>query len=456
MSVRVDVRAAGREVIERFEAAGQGHVFRFLDDLPMRAAQALVAQAASIDLAHVARLAAAPKADSGARRIAPPGDELVRLGGDTAARREAARERGLEELRAGRVAVVVAAGGQGTRLGSSAPKAMWPAGPTSGKPLLQWHAEKVVHWSRELKRAIPFFVMVSPATARPTADLLRWHRFCGLDATWVRTPCQAELPALDDEGRLLLATTSRIAMAPNGHGGTYRALADAKLLDLLGDFGFTTISYVQVDNPLIQPVDPVFVGLHVEAGSRISSKSVVKTGPSEQVGVFARIDGSPAIVEYSELTPAQSEATDVNGELLYGQGNIAAHCIDLAFAQEMARTELPVHRARKSVRHVDGSGNAVTPSAPNATKLETFLFDAIPLAEQSLVMETSRAREFSPIKNATGTDSPESARNDLVALFRGWHDRAGVPAARGLLEVDPRLAPDEEAFRRLHGVATGA
>lgn len=441
-----------RALIARFESAGQGHVFRFLAELAPRERAELFASARGIDLDRASRLLDDSAPAAAHARVEPPGDEFVPF---EVARRLAAEaeERGLDELQRGRVAVVVAAGGQGTRMGSAAPKGMWPVGPASGKPLLQWHAEKALHWSRRLRRPVPFVVMVSAATQRATEDFLRWHNWFGLDPTWVRTPCQGANPPLDDEGKLLLETKSRIALAPNGHGGLFRALADAKLLDLFADHGVRTLSYVQVDNPLVRVIDPVFLGLHALRGSEISSKAVAKTDAAEKVGVFARADGKPAVVEYTELTDEQARAKGPGGALLFGHGSIAAHAIDLAFARRMAAEGLPLHRARKKVPFVDAAGREVAPDAPNATKFETFLFDAIPRAARSLVLETARAEEFSPLKSNEGRDSPKTVREDLLALFRGWYERAGLPVPAGALEVDPSKAPDEAAFRRLHGLS---
>jgi UDP-N-acetylglucosamine/UDP-N-acetylgalactosamine diphosphorylase len=268
----------------------------------------------------------------------------------------------------------------------------------------------------------------------------------------VRLARQGSLPAVDDRGRVLLAAPSQIALAPNGHGGTFAALRDAKLLDLFRDHGVRTLAYCQVDNPMVRTLDPLFVGLHVLRGAEFSSKSVAKRSAAERVGVFARAGGKPAVVEYTELTREQSEATDASGALVFGQGNIAAHCIDLEFARRAAAEGLPYHHAKKRVPYVDESGREVDPASPNATKFESFLFDALPLARRTLVVESRREREFSPIKNAEGDDTPETARRDLVAMFRAWHERAGLPAAPGALEVSPLEAPDERSFRTSRGI----
>jgi len=442
-------------LIARFESAGQGHVFRFLDDLTADESASLLRQARAVDLDHVATLAALPtNGDDRCEEIAPPGNELIRRGSvtDDADRRAAARVRGVSLIDEGRIAVMVAAGGQGTRLGTEEPKAMFPVGPRTGRSLLAWHAAKVVHWARRVGRPIPFIVMVSDATATATRAFLEDYQYFGLGRENVHTPVQGSLPPLDDDGRLLMSSGSRIAMSPNGHGGTYGALTDGGLLDTLQGGGITTISYIQVDNPLIPPLDPVFLGYHDLAGSQISSKSVAKRTPTERVGVFARVGGKPSIVEYSELSDAQAHQADDTGNLVFGQGNIAAHCMELAFAKEMAERGLPIHRARKKVPHVNSAGDAIAPDEPNATKFETFLFDAIPLAERALVVETLREEEFSPIKNATGTDTPESAAADLQTAFGGWYERAGLAAPEGAIEIDPEDAPDERTFREHRGV----
>lgn len=445
--------AQDRQTIARFERAGQAHVFRFLETLDAAQAAELLADARGVDPDAVRTLheqSEGPPPES----IEPLGRELIRLeaSDDFRRLRNAAHDRGLHEIAAGRVAVVVAAGGQGTRLGATAPKALWPVGPLSGKPLLQWHAEKVLHWARRTGRPVPFVVLVSDATARATEDFARWHGFFGLDPTWVRFVRQPSLPAVDDAGRILLSAPHRIALAPNGHGGVFRALADSHVLDLLADHGVRTLAYSQVDNPLIRTLDPVFVGFHIRNEAEFSSKSVPKVSPEERVGVFARVNGRTAVVEYTELPPERASAIDQQGVLLFSQGNIAAHCIDVAFARRVAAEGLPYHRARKKVPFVDESGNRVVPESANATKFECFVFDALPRAARAVILETVRADEFSPIKNSSGTDSPDTSRRDLIALFAAWHRRALLPVPEGALEVSPLEAPDEHAFRQRLGL----
>ena len=450
MTSRTDLDDTDRATLAHFDAAGQGHVFAYLDELSSQEARALLDQAAAIDLDEVAALAAEQSAgEQAASTIAPPGDELIALADDfDGARAAAARVAGLELLREKRVAVVIAAGGQGTRLGSDRPKALYPVGPITRRSLLAWHVAKIRYWTIRLGHDIPVVVMLSDATAAPTRRFLADYQCFGLTPSVVHTPVQGALPPLDDDGRLLLESRSSIALAPNGHGGLYRALTDSGVAARLSEQGITTLSYIQIDNPLIQPLDAVFLGHHTTAASQISSKSVAKTQPAEKVGVFGRVGGRSSVIEYTELTDEQAQATDADGNLLFGQGSIAAHVIELDFAQQMAARGLPVHRARKKVPHVTtSSGTLIEPETPNATKYESFLFDAIPQAQRCLVVETRREDEFSPIKNASGVDSAESAAAHIQEQFVRWHVNAGLTPPTGRIEIDPEEAPDEAAFR---------
>jgi UDP-N-acetylglucosamine/UDP-N-acetylgalactosamine diphosphorylase len=109
------------------------------------------------------------------------------------------------------------------------------------------------------------------------------------------------------------------------------------------------------------------------------------------------------------------------------------------------------------VAHVTLDGARIEPERPNAVKFETFLFDALPLAERTATVESERSEEFSPIKNASGADSPETARRDLNRLYGRWLSEAGVAVPCDVegdpivdIEIDPRLALDaEELAERL-------
>jgi UDP-N-acetylglucosamine/UDP-N-acetylgalactosamine diphosphorylase len=245
---------------------------------------------------------------------------------------------------------------------------------------------------------------------------------------------QGELPAVDDAGRALLAGPGRLALAPDGHGGLLDALHRGGALAWLAGRGVEVLTTAQVDNPLARPLDPVFLGWLAERRAVAGGKAVRRRDPGERVGVFARgVDGRLRVVEYSELPP--DGAPDLT------MGNIAVHAFSLPWLSSLVADPgfaLPFHRARKRVACLGTDGRVEEPAAPNATKLEQFLFDLLPLAPRAVVHEAVRAREFAPVKNAEGEDSPATARALVAAEVARWHRAAGravpdpVPALRPL------------------------
>jgi len=384
------------------------------------------------------RAAAAPAADLAAGLEPPP-----LLPASTAAGApglEAAERRGWEELRSGRVAVVTVAGGQASRLGFDGPKGAYPLGPVSGASLFQILAGQVERLRAVAGAPLPWILMTGPENHAATREFFERRNHFGLGARTVHFACQGLLPALSPEGELLLAAPDRLFRNPDGHGGLFRALARAGLLDRLQEAGVSTLFTCQVDNPLVRMADPAFLGFHLQAGARMSCKAVIKTDPAEKVGVLALRRGLMECIEYSDLPAALQAERAADGGLRFRAGNVAMHAIGLPFARDVAAAELPLHRARKEVAALGPDG---LPAKRHAVKFETFIFDALPLAGPggALVQEADRGEEFAPVKNRDGDDSAASARAALDARARRWLHAAGVEApARGLIELEPGLA----------------
>jgi UDP-N-acetylglucosamine/UDP-N-acetylgalactosamine diphosphorylase len=426
---------------------GQEQLLRFWDELDEAGQARLASEIAAIDLDLVDELVASLL---GAREHAAAlGDirapEVVRPSAD-----DVLTGRGM--LAAGEVAVVIVAGGQGTRLGFDGPKGCYPIGPVSDRSLFQLHAEKMVALGRRHGVPVPLCVMTSPQNHAETAAFFDAHGGFGVEK--LRLFIQGEMPAVDrNNGRVLLADRGRIALSPDGHGGTIRALERSGALAEMAESGITTIFYLQVDNPLIAIGDPGFLGAHRRTDAEMSSKVVRKTDPAEKVGLVVLRDGRQEMIEYSDLPEALAERRAPDGGLELWAGSIAHHIIELGFARRLASGggRLPFHRALKPVPFVDEHGSRIEPNFANAVKFEQFIFDAIPLAERAVVVETDRETEFEPLKNATGPASPETVRARLSALYAGWLDAAGVPVARrpdGLpahpIEISPLLALDAD------------
>jgi len=389
-------------------------------------------------------------------RIAPaPPDALIALPRTDADRAREARARAAGEalLRDGRVAGVLLAGGQGTRLGFDGPKGLYPHAPITGSVLFATHAAKVAALRARYGAGLPWYVLTSPqndAVTRAAFEEAGWY---GLGPGSVRFVVQGTLPAVDAQtGDILRDAPGRIALSPDGHGGLLSALRTSGSLDEMSAAGVSTIFTFQVDNPLLPVAGPAFLGHHARAGADMSSMVVRKLGPSEKMGVIALVDGRTAVVEYSDLPDELAEERDHEGELVYWAGSIAVHCIEVDFARRLTDggLRLPFHRALKKVAYIDDAGERVTPDTPNAVKFETFLFDALPFAGRTVTVEAAREDVFSPIKNAEGADSPETARRDLNRRNARWLEAAGATVPRGDddepvdVEIHPCFALDAD------------
>jgi UDP-N-acetylglucosamine/UDP-N-acetylgalactosamine diphosphorylase len=464
---------AQNSLIATYQKAGQGHVFAFYDQLKPDEQKKLLEEAGEIDLAEVDNLAKTLLKKGAAAGVNLTGLEpapyipLPEHGGN-AAEWSAAKKTGEEALRAGRVAAFTVAGGQGTRLGYNGPKGTFPVTPLKQKTLFQVFAEKIKAAGTRYGKPLHWFIMTSHQNHVATESFFRENGFFGLDASRVHFFRQGRMPAVDLAGKILLETKSSIALSPDGHGGSLRALDRSGALDLMEKEGIDTLSYFQVDNPLVRCIDPSFIGWHLLRKSEMSSKMVPKAYPEEKLGHFCAQKGELVVIEYSDLPMEMQRQTDSAGKLRYIAGSIAIHVLDREFVRRMARAKvagsdegsaakaaatLPFHRADKKIPTIDSSGNPVKPEKPNGVKFEMFVFDALPFARNPVVIETRRSDDFSPVKNAEGVDSPQSCREDQLRQFGRWlkangadleTDRTGLPAAK--VEVSPLFGYDEDSF----------
>ncbi len=435
---------------------------RFWNELSAAERQRLARQVESLDLDRIAALwssrqqagktAQTEDVAQLARRAAPPAS-IVRLPRTPQEREDwhRAQQTGEELLKAGRVGAILVAGGQGTRLGFEKPKGEFPIGPVSQSTLFQILAEQVLARSRRAGKPIPYFIMTSDATHEETVAFFSSHNYFGLppgDAFFFE---QGNMPAVDEaSGKLLMADKGTLSTSPDGHGGMLAALAKAGLLDEMQRRGIELLHYHQVDNPTAIVCDPVFLGFHAEREAEMSIKVVAKRSAGERMGVAVDVDGRTQIIEYSDLPADVAAKTDERGELLLWAGSTAIHVFSRSFLDRVAHSEtaLPFHIAHKKVPYCDEQGAHVAPERENAYKFERFIFDALPAARRSLVLETDRSREFNPVKNATGDDSPETARDALQRLHRGWLRSAGaIVDDRTAVEISPLFALDADEVR---------
>ncbi|KAF7303149.1 hypothetical protein MKEN_01278600 [Mycena kentingensis (nom. inval.)] len=385
------------------------------------------------------------------------------------------RKIGLQAIASGSVGVLLMAGGQGTRLGSSAPKGCYDIGLPSHKSLFQYQAERIARLQTVAEEefnkpkgsvTIPWYVMTSGPTRPETTAYFEKNAYFGLDPKNVILFEQGTLPCLTMDGKVLLETPSRVAVAPDGNGGLYAAtrspLSSAdKSHTVLSDLAKRNILYVHaycVDNCLVRVADPVFIGSSIQKKADCAAKVVPKSSPTESVGVIARRGNKFSVVEYSEITTEQAEKRDPEtGELAFRAGNIANHFYTTAFLNRVQEFEeqLAFHIARKKIAHVDlETGQIVKPAKPNGMKLEMFVFDVFPFTEHFSVLEVARNEEFSPLKNApgTGSDDPETSRRDLLAQQKRFLEKAGATVAEGVeIEISPLVSYAGEGLESVKG-----
>jgi UDP-N-acetylglucosamine/UDP-N-acetylgalactosamine diphosphorylase len=360
---------------------------------------------------------------------------------------------GRELIAAGKVAAFVVAGGQGTRLGFDGPKGNFRISPVKNKTLFQIFAETIAAVSRRYKARCPWYVMTSPLNHDQTKEIFRKNDYYGLGEKDVFILQQGTLPNFSPDGRILLADESTIACSPDGHGGSFKALKNSGALDDMKRRGIEYLSYWQVDNPLIKIFDPLFIGLHVLDKAGMSSKALIKARPKEKVGNFCLVDGRVTVIEYSDLPDKLAKKRNPDGSLVFELGSIAIHIISRSFVESLNfdHFSLPLHKAVKKIQHVDEKGNTVE---SDGVKLESFVFDALPLASNSVILQTIRSEEFAPTKNATGVDSAETARQMMVDRAAEWLEAAGVAVPRKpdgsvdcVLEIAPGFALEKEDIK---------
>lgn len=378
--------------------------------------------------------------------LVPENDEQKKLYAD-------AGNYGRKLISEGKVACLIVAGGQGTRLGYDGPKGTYPIGPVSGRSLFEYFAYSIRCNEAKYNTEISWYIMTSLLNNQQTVEFFEKNKYFGLDKKQVFFFVQGTMPAIDYQGKLLMNSKSSLCLSPDGHGGTLLALKKSGALDDMKSKGIEYISYFQVDNPLVPVLSPLFIGLHAMQKSDMSAIMLAKTNAFEKLGNFCLANGKLQIIEYSDLPDELAQSVDENGKLRFISGSPAIHVISRNFVEKLTADgtlSLPSHRADKKVPCLNDNGELIKPETPNAVKLETFIFDALSLADKTMVLESDRKEVFAPTKNATGVDSAESCREMLIARDCRRLEAAGVKIPRNAdgtpavkIEISPLAAVDD-------------
>lgn len=317
---------------------------------------------------------------------------------------------GIEIIKNGKYAVVTMAGGQGTRLGHTGPKGTFKVNLKNGeKYLFQIIVESLQKANEKYGVVIPWYIMTSEENNDQTLAFLEEHNYFGYPHEKVKLFKQGKAPLISKEGKLLIGKDKLIKEASDGNGSIYKSLNVDGILDDMKNNNIEWVFVGGVDNILLKIVDPLLVGVTINEGNQIASKSVIKTNPRERAGVFCKIDGKPGIIEYSELPEEMIEEVDENGELVFGDVNILSHLYNIKALEQLANMKMPYHIAVKKSDYLDENGNLVVPEDKNVYKFESFIFDVFSSFDNISILRVKREEEFAPIKNKEGNDSPETA-----------------------------------------------
>ncbi|KAK2812523.1 hypothetical protein FQN49_008360 [Arthroderma sp. PD_2] len=472
------------ELKKKYEQAKQGHVFASFDTLSSNDQAKLFHQLTTFDPEHINKLVKRANEDAANALNADKPKSLEPLPEDSTASildsdpEDLMRwyDEGLKLIGENKVAVVLMAGGQGTRLGSSDPKGCFDIGLPSGKSLFQIQAERIAKLQSLATEVtdnknivVPWYIMTSGPTRQATEKFFTDNNFFGLSKENVTIFNQGVLPCISNEGEILLESASKVAVAPDGNGGIYQALVASGVRDDMKKRGIEHIHAYCVDNCLVKVADPTFIGFAASKKVDIATKVVRKRNATESVGLIVLNNGKPGVVEYSEIDQETANAVDPKqpGVLKFRAANIVNHYYSFPFFESIESwvSDLPHHIAHKKIPFFDAkSGSTVKPESPNGIKLEQFVFDVFPFTplDKFAAIEVKRNEEFSPLKNARGSkdDNPDTSKQDIMQQGLRWIEEAGgvvskEDGAEGV-EVSPSISYGGEGLAFLKGRAINA
>ncbi len=394
-----------KRAYEKLEKYGQLHVLKYYGELTEGQQQALLDQIEDTDFGNLKYCRDNTTNKKG--KITP----LAAMQLDQIEKnRIQYTEIGLEAIKQGKVAAVLLAGGMGTRLGSDEPKGMYDIGITKEVYIFQRLIENMMEVVHQADAWIHLFVMTSDKNNEMTVSFFEEMDYFGYKKEYVHFFIQDMVPASDYDGKVYMEEKGKIATSPNGNGGWFSTMNKKGLLGMIRKAGIEWLNVFAVDNVLQRIADPCFVGATIENGCVAGAKVVKKASPDEGVGALCLEDGRPSIVEYYELTDEMKEAKNEDGEPAYNFGVILNYLFKESVLEKIVDGQLPLHIVEKQIPYLDEDGNYVEPDKPNGYKYETLVLDMIHQVDNCLPYEVERSREFAPIKNPTGVDSVESAR----------------------------------------------
>ena len=395
--------------LSKLKKYGQEHILKFYDELTETQKDELLKQIEETDFSIIE--ISQNEAQTTKKGVISPLsamqlDEIEK-------RKEEFYKIGMEEIKKGQVGAVLLAGGMGTRLGFDNPKGMYNIGINKDVYIFQRIIENLMDVVNESGTYIHLFVMTSEKNNDITIEFFEKMNYFGYDKDYVSFFKQEMAPATDFNGKVYMEEKHKIATSPNGNGGWFSSILKSHVIDIINKNHIQWLNVFSVDNVLQRIADPIFIGATIATNSKVGSKVVRKASRDEKVGVMCLEDGKPSIVEYYELTEEMLDAVNEQGEPSYNYGVILNYLLNVSELMNIAKKQMPLHIVKKKIKYIDEEGNIVSSEEPNGYKYETLILDMIHLMDTCLPFEVVRNKEFAPIKNKTGVDSVDTARQLL-------------------------------------------
>ena len=400
-----------QDAIDLLKSYGQNHIINLLKKLDEVKKEELLEQIEKIDFGQIMELY-----DNTKKKIEIKENKIESIPYlDKAKLREEQKTKfdklGEEIIKSGKYAVVTMAGGQGTRLGHNGPKGTFKLDVYGkGKYLFEILKDNLEEANKKYDTVIPWYIMTSKENNQATVDFLEKHNYFGYPKEAVTIFTQSELPLVDTEGKLLISKDMKIKEASDGNGGTYSSLRASGCLADMKNKGIKWVFIGGVDNVLLKMADVTLLGMAVDKGVQIASKSVVKANPHEKVGVFCKMNGHPKVIEYAELPEKMAEEVDYDGELKYGESHIMCNLYTIDAIEKASKEPLIYHSAFKKNSYIDEEGKEIIPTEPNSYKFESIIFYAFEFFDDIAILRGKREDDFAPVKNREGVDSPKTAK----------------------------------------------
>ena len=434
------------ELLKRFKSIGQGHIFDNWEDRSFDSRKALLESIKNLDLDFLEQT---PFLLDSNENISNKNIQPVKITSLSHDEQKKAKGIGAKVIKNGKCALLTVAGGKGTRLGVDEPKGTFPVTPIRRVSLFQLFAEKIVAANSYYETIIPWYIMTSPDNHVETIKYFKKNEYFNIPERDVKFFTQGTNPVLSPDGKIVLSSDGGILCSADGHGGVISAMDQAGIYTQAYNRGIQYLFYFQIENPLVNVPDPLFLGAHLLAEAKISTKVVEKNFPEEKLGIPALVNGLPGIVEYSDCD--LSGRKDSKGESLFPYGSIGVHIVDLEFIMRLPAKSLPFHLANKPVEFLISSGKEEVIRTAQMIKFEKFFFDIIPFSDQFLFLEVNRLEEFSPLKNRNGNDSIFTCEKGQIIKAVSWLEKCGIKVLEKSysgemvkVEITPAFAIDED------------